>query len=86
MSKKEKPSKEAESSKKIGFSTKIKEYGNKQIEKIKNTSSLFQDKLVRGIKKFWAWLKVKSNETWFFLKEYVFHYYTPLGFILLFEY
>ncbi len=86
MSNKEKPTIEIDERKKIGFSSRIKEFGFKQIEKIKKTSISFQEKLQKGAGKFWIWFKIKSKELWIFLNEYVFHYYTPIGFLLLLEY
>ncbi|MCE7739668.1 MAG: hypothetical protein KAU62_16810 [Candidatus Heimdallarchaeota archaeon] len=86
MSNKEKPIIKIDERKKIGFSSRLKEFGIKQVEKIKETSISVQVKLQRGAGKFWIWFKIKSKEFWIFLKEYVFHYYTPIGFLLLFEY
>ncbi len=86
MSKKEESAKEIKERKKIGFSSRLKELGTKQVEKIKDTSISVQEKLQRGVGKFWIWFKIKSKGFWIFLNEYVFHYYTPIGFLLLFEY
>ncbi len=86
MSNKEKPPEKNELNTKNGFSKRMKEFGSKQIEKIKETSNHLQEKILKGLGKFWVWFKAKSKEAWEFLNEYVFHYYTPLGFILLFEY
>ncbi|MCE7746852.1 MAG: hypothetical protein GPJ51_00520, partial [Candidatus Heimdallarchaeota archaeon] len=86
MSKKEEPAIEINVRKKIGFSSRFKEFGTKQVEKIKDTSISVQKKLQRGAGKFWIWFKIISKEFWIFLNEYVFHYYTPIGFLLLFEY